>query len=321
MTAIVNKISGYLLSFTEWWVSEISDLYSSIYNKLNSEKLYISILNDKSVTVHGTTEGKVLYEQEVVVDDAHFLRKKVLLPLSARKNLRELVGCEFSKYFPVNVEDVVFGFSSAISENKELLEVDVYALPREFIDDVIIKVNDETGSSVKSMVLVNSKHEYKILYKNNEYKSSSGKFLNKQTVIIAAIAFTAVLLLPALKMKLYVDNLSEDIEKMKISLKQEIQYDSEMKMAEERVRIIFSDKSETRSMLHILSKVTDAVHGNAVLNRIQVYHGRIEIEGNVLNINKLETKLKTLSNDGVVDFKVVNQRLKRPGFIAKFSYE
>ena len=94
-----------------------------------------------------------------------------------------------------------------------------------------------------------------------------------------------------------------------------------MKMAEERVRIIFSDKSETRSMLHILSKVTDAVYGNAVLNRIQVYHGRIEIEGNVLNINKLETKLKTLSNNGVVDFKVVNQRLKRPGFIAKFSYE
>ena len=160
-------ISIPLSAFARWWMREITGCIPSAWRSIGNHRsqiLDVTVSPDR-VTFRCTKAGKEVEIGEVGLDDAgtplihpllvrirrqinvrrativlrlepqQVLRRRIVLPLVAAENLREVLTFELDRHTPFRAEDVYFDYRLINSDRQEnRIAVDLVVVPRVIVD-------------------------------------------------------------------------------------------------------------------------------------------------------------------------------------------
>lgn len=224
---------GNFSMWWKWWVNELKWFYEKtfIFSNKTPEKFNISDKGELEHVNHNGTEKINSNKASISIPDNHIMVKVIRLPSSARKNIQQIIEYEFDKYFPLKFRDSYFSYKLLKSSDENFVDIEVWAVRKNYIDGLIYKVKDNTGFSVKNVEIVNKENSICIKVAVNADNDTSHVIKTKYRIpyfpYLVVFLVVSCMITPLVKMESYIED-----------------YESEIKSLEEKAKDLLTTKNK-----------------------------------------------------------------------------
>lgn len=295
----------------QWWLGELGELLQFFRDFKKEQGIEFEVSNKNGVVYIGDGQikpnGRLQNITLKVIDDA-VLYRKIKLPAAAGKNITKVVGYEFNKYFPMNVDDAVF--SCHIVQPgivAQSIEVEIWAVSRAIVEGYLSEIRQEYNIEIKNLAITNSggsvlisEDVLKSLRSNKRIENPRmRKVLNSVSVLL----LLALLVYPILKFNWLTDTLEQEISLLEKRAKPIIEVRDKILEMERRFQYLIDRKEQNPNQVAIWSQLTKTVSNKAIIDRMSINGRNIQLEGKAPSVERL---IKTLeSNSEIGEVKII----------------
>lgn len=296
----------------KWWAGELSDIFQTFNSSSKSNILQFSISKEKGLELESTTKRKSLkglQNLSLKFNDNSIQYRKIKLPEAAARNIDKVVKYEFSKYFPMNIDDALI--SSAIvpaTANRESIEVEIWSISKKLIEKYLTQIDETYNVEARKINVVTAQGQTVITHdainlKGNHsrrHKSSiSAKLLNFNI----AILLIALLVYPVYKMDLYLQELETGVALLEEEAKPVIETRNSIRETEARILQLIKIKQEHPNQAYIWSRVTAIMADRVTLDKLEINGNNVKLEGKAPSAERVIKILeadKSISNVKII---------------------
>lgn len=295
----------------QWWLGELGELLKFFGGFKKEQGIEFEVSNKDGVVYVG--DGQIKPNSGLqniklkIIDDA-LLYRKIKLPAAAGKNIAKVVGYEFYKYFPMNVDEAVFSCHIVQQGNvAESIEVEIWAVSRAIVEGYLSEIRQKYNIEIKNLAITNSnsgvlisEDVLKSLSSNKKIENSRmRKVFNSACVVL----LLALLVYPILKFSWLADTLEQEISLLKKRAEPVIEVRDKIRDMERRFQYLIDRKEQNPNQVAIWSHLTKTVSNKAIIDRMSINGRNIQIEGKAPSVERL---IKTLESESEIgDVKII----------------
>jgi general secretion pathway protein L len=219
---------------------------------------------------------------EVIVPEAHVVRREMKLPLAAQDNLRDALGLDLDRYTRFQVRDFYFDYSVAGTDQAaETITVNTAIAPRRLVDDIVTALRDAGLSpSAVSAWRVGAKRPDATFVTMNTERSATMVRLITIALVVLLVALDAAAAYVPLWIKLDVlSDLQARMEFVKAEVEDAALTEQTLSQLRDRNLYLVNLKAEMPSTVEIIGEVARALPDSAWLEQLQVREGRLQLAG------------------------------------------
>lgn len=296
----INLGPGHLSMWWNWWVGELVWFYERIFIFRNKTPMKFTV-NEEGKLEYINLDGnqrKNSNKARISIPDNHIMAKVIRLPSSARKNFRQIIEYEFDKYFPLKFRDSYFSYSVGNSSDKSFVDIEVWAVRKNYIDGIIDEVKNDTGSSIKNVEINNQEKSIFIKVsvktdKDTEYLINT-KYKIPYFPYLVIFLVVACMITPLVKMEIYIQDYELEIKSLEGKAKDLLTTKNKMSLIESGLNNVILSKNNAVSITELWSDLTKIISGNGHVNNARFNGNKVRLEGKAISVEKI---VKLLEED------------------------
>jgi general secretion pathway protein L len=219
----------------------------------------------------------------VSVPPDQVLRRRVVLPLEAAENLREVLAFEMDRHTPFRAADVVYDHRIAATDiAARKIIVDLAVLPRTILQRAAA-IAGSFGLSADRVGIVDDDSAPERLF-DVRSGEDSGSSPGGQRLLIALMTATAVLAAVAWYLPVYFDHRTSAayearLEETRTAALQAEDLKKRLATAMDLDRILVDRRTAVPTMTRVLAEITDRLPDGTWLTQLQLHDGQLTITG------------------------------------------
>lgn len=209
------------------------------------------------------------------------LTKKLVLPLAAEANLRQVVGFEMDRLTPFKAAKVYYAIQVLQRDTRaKRLHVQFTAVPRAYLDD-LLKPLERAGLSPDSVDVVGSSPEINLLPpEKRPRKGQRVQRLQEGLLILFLVLVVALAILPLWQQKrLITDNLMPKVEVAEQQAEEIFNLRGELENSLESSRFLLQKRKEIPLMVDIMSELTRILPDGTWVERLEIKGNEVQVRG------------------------------------------
>ncbi len=211
------------------------------------------------------------------------LVKSLTLPLTARDNVREILGFEMDRQTPFSADQVYFDhLRQDTPSNKDKVQLDLFVVTKKVINDLLIALQDWQIQPQRITIRQNDTLYAKINLLPEQHQSPAIKKTSRLTQAMAVccfLLFISAMYLPLSRQEQKLAKLETVVNKQRIQAKQLLLLATEKDEILVRSRFLLEKRSARIPAIEILDELSLILPDDTWLNRLVVRGGKIEIQG------------------------------------------
>lgn len=323
MTSITIDSISIVRNLLRWWRGEIAGMLRDIARRGVRHTAVYTVEPDGNIQFDKQESQQAVAQEACLhIADRCFLRKKIVLPQSASRKLASILYYEFSRYFPLEQDSVIYSYTEPVIKNNNL-ETEVWAIQKQSVINLLDDIYDRTGKAYKYVSVQNASGNICIDYSNqvNSGRLSVDSLSRSRAFLVAVCLLIFLTLLPPVKLALFNYSITDDIRKKKEELRQTILMHEEMIQAEQKIANIIEEKDPSASLIATISSLTEVIEGQAVIKALSLDGKAVKITGTSADIERLTALLKSVAATDSLKIHSGRNLLKNVPFEASFIYE
>lgn len=270
-----------------WWTAELAEIFSAFNSGKKANRLQFNISKKNGVELDPETKNRALkglHNLSLKFNDNSIQYRKIKLPEAASRNIDKVVKYEFSKYFPMNIDDALISSTIVPSNsNRESIEVEIWAISKKLVEQYLAHIYETFNIEAKKITIINNlgqpviaQDALKLQGKNiRRKKSISANLLNFNILIL----LIAVLVYPVYKMDLYLQELEYGVNLLEEDAKPVIETRNKIMENEKSLLRLIKIKQENPSQAYIWSRVTSIMVDRVTLDKMDISGNSVKLEG------------------------------------------
>jgi general secretion pathway protein L len=209
------------------------------------------------------------------------LTKKLVLPLAAEANLRQVVGFEMDRLTPFSVAKVYYAIQVLQRDTRaKRLHIRFTAVPRPHIDD-LLKPLAGAGLSPDKVDVAGSDPEINLLPPNQRPRKGQLAQRSREGLLILFIVLLVALgMLPLWQQqRLITDNLMPKVEVAEQQAEEILDLRNELENSLESSRFLVQKRKETPLMVDIMRELTRILPDGTWVERLEIKGNEIQVRG------------------------------------------
>jgi general secretion pathway protein L len=219
----------------------------------------------------------------VNIPASNVLRRRVVLPIEAAENLREVLAFEMDRHTPFKAYDVAYDFrvvDTDVAARK--LTVDLVVVPQSMIERAVV-IARSFGLTASRIGIVEDGPDHGRSFTFRPYDVADGTTARRSLVVALAVT-TAVLAVIAWYLPLYFDHqVSASYEARLGETRAEALHAEELKkrlIAAVNLSRLLTDRREAvPTVTSVLAEVTDRLPDDTWVNQLQLQDGKLTLSG------------------------------------------
>ena len=291
---------GYLSMWWKWWIGELTWFYERIFIFSSKTPAKFTI-NEEDKLEYINLDGTVKINSNkanIAIPDSHIMAKVIRLPSSARKNFRQIIEYEFDKYFPLKFGDSYFSYRVVKNSDKNFVDIEVWAVRKNYIDGLIDKVKDSTGFNIKNVEIINQDNSVFIKVSVNTDKDTEHVINTKYRIpyfpYLVILLIVSCMITPLVKMESYIQDYELEIQSLEEKAKDLLTKKNKMSLIESGLNNVIISKNKAISITQLWSELTKIISGNGQVNNARFNENKVRLEGKAISVEKI---VKLLEED------------------------
>ena len=295
-------LSGTINRALEWWFGELGASLRLLRPARPDRGIEFEISpDDEPVLRRGVKARKARGSKNVLLqlDEKVLLYRKVKLPAAVRRNVDQVIGYEFNKYFPMNAEDALF--SSRIvtaGSGATSIEIEIWAVNRRLIDTYLSMIRQNfnlearklivTGSDGRGLIIRDLERERRIA--SGAYNSGLLLAMNLTLVLLTV----ALVVYPVKRMDAYLEAQQAEIENLERKARPIVETRENIMALNQRFDEMVEVKKQFPGQAEIWSFVTRSIGEAAILDRLQITGNKVQLTGKAKSVEDLIRNLEKI---------------------------
>ena len=325
-----NRLLANLGAALEWWLTELRDLACRALPLAVTKPVRFKVTLADELAPAEPEQNRITAGRRHVMlqlDDDAFLYRKLKLPAAARKDIEHIIGYEFNKYFPMQVDNALFSCRvMPAPAGASSVEVEIWAIDRRQIDLYLSLIRRDFAIEVLTLFITDSVGRTRIernVEKERRLQASAGQRKLARTLngLLAALA-VALVAYPLLKMDAYVEAQREEVARLEKKAQPIIELREQIMALDKRFQDLVDRKQAYPARADVWSYVTRVVAEQATLQRLAINGNRVQLTGQTPSVEALlrqlekEARIREVKISGQVNptrdnrFEVLNLNLE-----------
>jgi len=285
----------------DWWLAELGGILRQVLRFRQAKPLRFRVApgdellpaDGEAVKIGGSGRHVCL-----LLDENFFLYRKVKLPLAARKSIESVIGYEFNRYFPMNVEDALFSCRTiATKAGANSIEVEIWAIGRKQIDMYMAMLRRQYDFDADMLYIADSEGQTQA----DDRHARIGRVLNLALAGLVA----ALLTYPVFRMDAYLETQRQEIKRLEIKARPVIETREKIIALDQRFRELVDRKTANLARADVWSYLTRVVGDQAILQRMMISGRKVQLAGKASSAERLLRSLETETR--ISEVKIVGQ--------------
>jgi len=219
----------------------------------------------------------------VLMAEQQVLRKSLTLPITAEKDLAEILRFEMDRQTPFTIDDVYFDYSIVKRDpEQQKIQLELFVTPKQQIDQILEEIHSWRLRPKAVIIGDNDNAIEGINLLPFDARSSTNNRANPLTCALAACAvvlFIAALYAPLTQQQKVLHDLEQDVNNSRVRAKQALTLGKEKESILARRKFLTEMRTIQIPAIEILEELTNVLPDNTWLNRLRIADGEIQIHG------------------------------------------
>ena len=210
------------------------------------------------------------------------LVKSLTLPISAKDNIREILGFEMDRQTPFTSDQVYFDYLHLQSKSNDKLRLELFVVKKNVIEDLLSAAKNYQVQAHRITLKRNICLHDNLNFLPENLQETTLKKANKLTLVLATcsfLLFITALYLPLSSHEQSLATMETQVNKKRVQAKELLALTMEKENILSRSRFLIDKQSNRIATIEIVDELTRILPDDTWLNRLVIHDDKIEIQG------------------------------------------
>ena len=293
----------------DWWLNELRDILELLLGFGKRKKVEFEISADgEPVPITNTgraaaRSGNLLLR----LAESDFMYRRIKLPSAARRNIRQVVGYEFNRYFPMNSENACYSCRVATTDPAATsIEVEIWAIGKSRIDRYLSSIGERYRIRIRQLEIANEEGHVLILRdiaREASLEDAGRAGMQKRLLDFAIAGLVAIVLFyPVKRLDDWLALQQAELDRLENEAGPIIELRERSMSLNRRFGELLERVRQSPNQIGIWSQITELMAEQAELDTLEISGRNVRVVGRTRSVEALVGRLE--SNEKFAEVKI-----------------